>query len=62
MALYADENNLSHENPAVISDTINKVNRNLGDLSVVRGNKHTFLGTNIDIKDNIIHVDMVKHL
>ena len=28
----------------------------------MRGNKHTFLGVNIDIKDNTIHVDMFEKL
>ena len=28
----------------------------------MRGNKHAFLGINIDIKYNRIQVDMVKHL
>ena len=56
------DNNLSHKNPAVISDTINKLKKHFGDLSIVRGNQHTFLGINIEIKENIIQVDKVKHL
>ena len=31
-------------------------------LSIVIGNKHNFLWINIGINNNIIHIDMVKHL
>ena len=34
----------------------------IGYLSVVRGNKHTFLGVNIEINNNIIHIDIVEKL
>ena len=57
-----DYNKLSHQKPAVIPDTINKVKKVFGDISVVRRNKLAFLGMNIDIKDNIIQVDMLEQL
>ena len=41
---------------------MNKAKKNFGDLSIVIGNKHTYLEMNIEIKDNIIHVDMVEQL
>ena len=41
---------------------MNEVEKNLGELSVVRWNKHTFLGINIKIKDNTIKVDMFEQL
>ena len=57
---YMNDNKLSHKNPAVISDIINKLQKQFGNLYVVRDNKHTFLGMSIEIKANIIQVDMVK--
>ena len=59
---YVDDNKLSHKNPSVIPDIINKSKKHFGDLSVFRGNKNTFLGMNIEIKDNITQVYMVENL
>ena len=36
--------------------------KHFGDIYVVRGNNHTFLGVNIYINENTIQVDMVKQL
>ena len=47
---YVDDNKLSHKKPEVILDIINEVEGNFGKLYVVIGNKHTFLGTSIEIK------------
>ena len=44
---YTEDNKLLHKNPKVISDIINEVNKIFGELSVVRGNKHTLLGMDI---------------
>ena len=60
MAWYADDNKMSHKNPAVISDIINKVKEHFGDLFFLIGNKNIFLDMHIDIKDNIIQFDMVE--
>ena len=38
----------------MILDTINESKKHFGELSVVRGNTHTFLGMNIYIKDTMI--------
>ena len=62
LSWYVHDNKLSPKTPAVISDIINKVKNIFGYLSVVRGNNNIFLGVNIEIKDNIIQVDMVKQL
>ena len=40
---------------------MNKAKKNFGDLSIVRGNKNTFLVMNIDIK-YIIQIYMVNKL
>ena len=57
-----DDKDLSYKNQAVISIIINDVNKHLGDVYFVRGNKHNLLGMNIEIKYNIIQVYMVKQL
>ena len=42
IAWYVDDNKLLHTNPEVISYIINEVKKSYGELSVVRGKKHTF--------------------
>ena len=62
IAWYVDDNKLLHKNPELISDIINEEKKCFGEPSVVIGNKHTFLGMNIHIKDNMIKVKMVEQL
>ena len=57
-----DDNKLLHRNIEVILDIMNEVKKHFGELSVVRGDKHTFLVMNIEINDNTIQVNMVKQL
>ena len=57
-----DDNKLLHKNPEMISDNINEVKKDIGYLSVVKGNKNTFLVMNEQIKDSTIQVDMVEQL
>ena len=57
-----DDKRLSHKKPVVISEIVKTVNKNFGYIYVVRGNTHTFLGMNIDIKDSIIQVYIVNQL
>ena len=53
---------MSQKKPSEVSDIINKLKKKIVYISVVRGNKHTFLGMYIEIKGNIKEVDMVKQL
>ena len=62
IAWYVDYNKLRHKNPEVISDIINDAKKVFGELSIVRGNKNTFLVISIDIKDITTQVDMVKQM
>ena len=62
IAWYLDDNELLHKNPEDISDIINEVKKHFGELYVLRGNNHTFFGTNIEIKYRTIQVDMGKRL
>ena len=57
-----DDSKLSHKNPEMISYIINELKKIFGELYVVRGNKHTFLGMNIEVKYSKIQVDMEKKL
>ena len=59
---YVDDNKLSHKNPSVILDIIKKLKKTIVYLSVVRGDKHTLLRVNIEIKDKIVQFDMVEQL
>ena len=59
---YVDDNTLLHKNPEVISDIINEVRKHFVKISVVRGNKHTFMGINIEIKYSAIQFDVVEQL
>ena len=57
-----NDNKLSHKNTAVISKIIEPIKKYFGDFSIVRGGKHTFLGMSIEIKNNVIHIDMVQNM
>ena len=59
IAWYMNDNKLSNKNPEVISDIINEVKKHFGDIYDVRGNKHTLLGINIDIKYNTLKFHMI---
>ena len=63
IAFYVDDNKVSHEDPKVVSKVIQTLKQHFGDLKVVRGTKHTFLGMNIEIlKDKKIQIDIHEQL
>ena len=62
IAWYIEDNKLSHKNLKLIQDIINEVKRHFGQLSAVRGNKHTLLGMNIYTKEKTIQVNMFEQL
>ena len=45
-------NNISHKDPAVVTEVIDLMKKHVGDLIVTRENKHRFLGMNITIHQN----------
>ena len=49
IAFYVDDNKVSHKDPQVITKVINLMKKHFGELKVVRGNKDSFLGMNIEI-------------
>jgi hypothetical protein len=44
---YVDDTKISHEDPAVVTDIINRLENKFGKMTVVRGNQHVFLGMHI---------------
>ena len=46
IAWYVDDNKISHIDPAVVTDILNKIKS--GKLTITRGKQHTFLGMDID--------------
>ena len=49
IAFYVDDNKVSHKDPQVVTKVINLMKKHFGELKVVRGNKDSFLGMNIEI-------------
>ena len=63
IAFYVDDNKVSHKDPKVVTKVIQMLKHHFGDLKVVRGTKHTFLGMNIGIlNDKKIQIDMREQL
>ena len=58
-----DDNKISHEDPAVVTEVINLMKSHFGDLTLTRDNKHRLLGMNIIITDkNIVEIEMRDQL
>jgi Reverse transcriptase (RNA-dependent DNA polymerase) len=49
---YVDANKISHVDPKVVTNVIEKIEQKFGKMTVTRGNSHTFLGMNFTINDN----------
>eukprot|EP00957_Ditylum_brightwellii_P201099 15324053-Ditylum_brightwellii.AAC.1 len=62
LAWYIDDNKLSHMDPKVVDDILEKVAENFGELTTMRGDEHTFLAMKLKIKDMKIQVDMGEQL
>ena len=52
VVLYVDDNKISHKDSAVVSDIIGIMKKYFGNITVIRGSKHRFLGMNITINKN----------
>ena len=62
IVFYVDDNKISHKDPQVVTDVLNAISQHFGDLSISRGNKHDFLGMNIEIKDRQVHINMQEQV
>ena len=59
VAWYLDNIKVSHADPEVVTDIINIIQEEYGDVKPVRGSSHTYLGMNIKILDDKrVMVDM----
>jgi hypothetical protein len=47
IAWYVDDTKISHVNPDVVTNIIDKLEHHFGKMTVTRGREHTFLGMNI---------------
>ena len=52
IAWYVDDTKISHISPAVVTNVIEKIEEKFGKMTVSRGTKHTFLGIDIEYKEN----------
>jgi hypothetical protein len=59
---YVDDNKISHVNPKVVDNVIEKIEGKFGKMSQTRGDEHDFLGMNITFKDKKVKVSMKKHI
>ena len=63
IAWYVDDNFVSHADSKVVDDIIKIMCEKFGDLTVTRGNKHTFLGINFEFMDNgKLQIHMIDQL
>jgi Reverse transcriptase (RNA-dependent DNA polymerase) len=47
IAWYVDDNKISHVNPKVVDNIIQKIEEHFGKMTVMRGNEHVFLGMRV---------------
>ena len=60
---YVDDNKVSHVDPKVVDEILKIMEKKFGKLTVTRGSKHTYLGMNINLRnDNRFEVDMRDQL
>ena len=60
---YVDDNKISHRDTKVVDEVIDIMKGHFGDLTINRGDAHTFLGMNIKIRaDRKIEIEMKDQL
>ena len=60
---YVDDCKISHEDPTVVTELINNLKKQFGDLKVSRGRTHNFLGINFEImKNKSIEMNMKEQI
>ena len=55
---YVDDNKISHVDKEVVTSIIKAISNHFGELAVSRGNKHDYLGMDIELKNGKVHVGM----
>ena len=60
---YVDDVKVSYTNKSVVSDVIKYMQEEFGNITVSRGNSHTYLGMDIEfLKNNSIYISMKRHM
>ena len=60
---FVDDNGLTHAEQQVIENVVQMVEKEVGKITVSRGNSHTFLGMKIIFNDNgTVSIDMSEHV
>ena len=59
---YVDDNKISHMNPKVVDNVIEKIESKFGKMSKTRGDKHDFLGMELRYRKGKVTVSMKKHI
>ena len=63
IAWYVDDNFVSHADSEVVTDILETMKKEFGDIKITRGKKHTFLGINFEFKDDkVLAINMVEQL
>ena len=57
-----DDTKISHKDQAVVDQVVGMLQDRFGDLNVVNGNEHVFLGMNIEIKNKKVHIMMIDYI
>ena len=52
IAWYVDDNKLSHKDPEVVTDILNKIESKFPGLVITRGKEHTFLGIKFKFRED----------
>ena len=54
---------MSHVDSEVVTEILETMKKRFGDLKIIRGKKHTFLGINFEFTDDkILAIDMIEQL
>ena len=62
IVFYVDDNKVSHKDPKVVTEILEKMSEYFGELTISRGDKHDFLGINITLnrKKKRVELEMTK--
>jgi hypothetical protein len=52
IAWYVDDNKVSHIDPEIVTEVLDKIEERFGKMTITRGKKHVFLGMDITYLDN----------
>ena len=63
IAFYVDDNKISHKDSNVVTEVIDILKGHVGKVTVYRGREHTFLGMNVNMReDKNIYIEIKDQL